>query len=133
MENLKTILKLASLSMAMAWVGSCSHPVSGNSPSDQAEFEALKSFYENLKEGQDKAAVEKLLANQRELMCQGNSPGPQRCVVKFRVAAGQDLGAERLGIQIANANVRDEYRVLSLDFRSGKLLRWESKSEVIRR
>jgi hypothetical protein len=108
-------------------------PTEAPGPTDQSEFEDLKAFYEKLKEGQSRSEVEKSLAKKHELICEGNSPGPQRCVVKFRVAAGEDFGADRLGLQIKNANVRDEYRVLSLDFRNKKLVRWESRSEVIRR
>jgi hypothetical protein len=103
------------------------------SPADEAEFSDLKSFYEKLKEGQSRGEVEKLLNKKRELICEGNNPGPQRCVVKFRVLAGEDFGASRLGVQYGNATVKDEYRILSLDFRKGKLIRWDSKSEILRR
>jgi hypothetical protein len=131
---MKKLHRGLSLIAAILLSSSCSHFTRTDpSKADQAEFEDLKTVYSKLKEGQSRSEIEAFLEGRRELICEGNAPGPQRCQVKFRIAAGEDLGASSLGIQIANANVRDEFRVLTLDFRAGKLLRWESKSETIRR
>jgi hypothetical protein len=100
---------------------------------DEKEAAELNSFYGSLKVGDQQKDLQKRLGRARSLECEGNAPGPQRCLVRFRVNSGTDLGAARLGITIKNATVKDEYKILQLDFRGQKLLRWEIQSAMVKR
>ncbi len=114
------------------WLQNCQSHSTRPDPADEREQEALTKFYGRLNVGSKRQEIEDWLGG-RMLSCEGNAPGPQRCITKFRVKAGEDLGAAQLGISIQNATVRDDVKSVVLDFRNQKLLRWELRHESERR
>ena len=105
----------------------------GPSEMDRHETDELTRFYGGLKVGDARRELDRLVGPRRTIECEGNRPGPQRCFVKFRVHEGEDLGASRMGITIQSATVKDAFKIVVLDYRDERLLRWELRDALQRR